>query len=209
MFKKALLLIVVVIAAFAGYVALQPNEFKITRSAVMAASPAAVFEQVNDFHKWNAWSPWAKLDPNAKNTFEGPATGEGAIFRWAGNAEVGEGHMKILESKPSERIRMEIGFVKPMQDTSDIEFTFRPTGDKTEMTWTMSGDHTFISKAMCTLMNMDKMVGGQFDQGLNNIKQIVEAKPTGAVSAPSGQPASAGGASNPGDPPDPVGEFKK
>lgn len=216
MFKKLLLVIVVLVAGFAGYVALQPNDFRISRSATMAASPAAVFAQVNDFHNWNAWSPWAKLDPNAKNTFEGPASGEGAVFRWAGNAEVGEGHMRILESKPNERIRLELGFEKPMQDTSDVEFTFKPVGDKTELTWTMSGEHTFVSKAMCTLMNMEKMLGGQFDQGLENIKQIVEAKPAAAAASstapatPTGVPANpTGGAVNAAEPPDPVGAFKK
>ncbi len=176
MFKKILLALVVVVGAFCAYVALQPPEFKVVRSAIMAAPQADVFEQVNDFHHWQQWSPWDKLDPNAKALFEGPASGAGAVFRWAGNAEVGEGSMTITESKPHERIRMKLDFVKPMESTADTEFTFLPEGDKTRMTWTMTGTNDFIGRAMCTVMNMDRMVGGQFEKGLENVRALVEKK---------------------------------
>src|SRR5262245_56407326 len=179
MLKKTILAVVAVIAVlllgFTAMVAMKPNNFRVTRSAKMAAPPAEVFAQVNDFHKWEAWSPWAKLDPNAKNSFEGNTSGEGAIFRWAGNSEVGEGEMTITESREPELIRLKLEFIKPMEDTSDTEFTFKPDGDHTNVTWTMSGTYkTFMSKAMCTLMNMDKMVGGQFEKGLASMKAIVE-----------------------------------
>ena len=153
----------------------RPDEFKVVRSATIAAPPATVFEQVNDFHKWDAWSPWVKIDPAMKQTYEGPASGTGAISRWAGNNQVGEGSMTITESRPNELIRFNLDFIKPMAGTSTTEFSFKPEGNQTTVTWSMSGRNNFIAKAMCLFMNMDKMVGGQFETGLTQMKSIVEA----------------------------------
>jgi len=132
---------------------------------------------VNDFHNWEAWSPWAKLDPAAKATFEGPSTGTGAIFKWAGNKEVGEGSMTITESRPSDLIRIKLEFLRPFEATNSAEFTFKPEGNRTAVTWSMEGKNNFIAKAVCLFMNMDKMVGGQFEQGLAQMKAVVEAAP--------------------------------
>jgi hypothetical protein len=169
--------VVVLLGGFVVVVAMQPSEFRISRSAAMTAPPADVFAQVNDFHNWEAWSPWAKLDPNAKNTFEGPTAGTGAIFKWAGNSEVGEGGMTITESRPAELVRIKLEFVKPMPGTSDTEFTFKPEGDKTVVTWTMSGHSDFLGKAICLFMNMDKMMGEKFDEGLASMKKVAESAP--------------------------------
>lgn len=201
MFKKILLVLLLAVAAFAGYVATLPNTFHVARSATMAAPAAAVFEQVNDFHKWEQWSPWAKTDPKAKVTFEGPTAGKGAAFKWdSDHSQVGTGSMKIIDSKPNEEIRIEFVFEKPKQDPADVLFTFKPNGDKTDVTWSMSGNHTFVSKGVCLFMNMDKMVGEKYEEGLANIKKIVEAPPkTGAA-----QPAASSS-----EPPDPLDPFKK
>ena len=147
------------------------------RSATISAPAPAVFAQVNDFHNWEAWSPWAKLDPAAKATFEGPSTGTGAIFKWAGNKEVGEGSMTITESRPSDLIRIKLEFLRPFEATNSAEFTFKPEGNRTGVTWSMEGKNNFIAKAVCLFMNMDKMVGGQFEQGLAQMKAVVEAAP--------------------------------
>ena len=189
--KWMLFLLVAAVGVFAGVVAMQPSEFLISRSATMNAAPAAVFAQVNDFHNWEAWSPWAKLDPNAKDTFEGPASGEGAIFRWAGNDEVGEGSMTILESKPNERIRIKLAFIKPMEDSCDTEFTFQPEGQGTKVTWTMSGTHNFLGKAVCLVMNMDKMVGDKFEEGLASLRAVAERAPADAEGTPGSASAGA------------------
>src|SRR5690242_20234947 len=101
---KIVLALVVIVGALAGYVSTKPNEFRVERSATIAASPDAVFEHVNDFRKWEAWSPWAKLDPTAKNSFEGTESGKGAVFKWVGNDKVGEGAMTIVDSQPPERL---------------------------------------------------------------------------------------------------------
>ena len=177
MLKKILISLAVIVVVLVVVVAMQPSEFRIARSATISAPAPAVFAQVNDFHKWDAWSPWAKLDPAAKATFEGPSAGIGAIFRWAGNEEVGEGSMTITESRPSDLIRIKLEFQRPFAATNTAEFTFKPEGNQTAVTWSMEGKNNFIAKAMCLFMNMDKMVGGQFEKGLASMKSIVEAAP--------------------------------
>lgn len=174
MFKKFLIALAVVILAFVGIVALQPSEFQITRTAAVSAPASTVFAQVNDFHRWEAWSPWAKLDPAAKETFEGPSSGVGAIFRWAGNKDVGEGNMTITESRPSDWIRIRLEFIKPFPSIATTEFTFKQGGNQTGVTWTMTGTNNFIGKAFCLFMNMDKMVGGDFERGLASLKLAAE-----------------------------------
>jgi uncharacterized protein YndB with AHSA1/START domain len=180
--KKSLALriaiaLVVGLGALAGYIALQPDEFRVSRSITVAAPPQAVFDEINDFRRWEAWSPWAKLDPAAKNTFEGPSSGTGAVFKWSGNNQVGEGSMTITDSRPHDRIQIRLEFTKPMQDASDVEFTFQPDGERTNVSWTMSGQYEdFLGKAMCFVMNMDKMIGEKFEEGLATIKKVVESK---------------------------------
>ena len=125
MFKKILFALVLIVAVFAGYIALQPAEFAISRSATINAPASEVFAQVNDFHKWDDWSPWAKIDPKAKNAFSGPDSGKDASFSWASeNPKVGEGKMTIVESKPNELIKIKLEFIKPMAAVSPTEFAF-------------------------------------------------------------------------------------
>src|SRR5215467_12937943 len=160
MIKKVLLgiviVVVVLVAVFAIVVALQPTHYHVERSAMMNAPAPVVFAQVNDFHKWEAWSPWAKLDPSAKNTFEGSPSGKGASFAWAGNSKVGEGRMTILESRPDELIRIELEFLRPFAATSTAEFTFKPEGDRTAVTWSMYGHNNFVARAVCIFVDMDR-----------------------------------------------------
>ena len=175
MIIKILVAGAIIVVALLIIVALQPDEFRVARSATVAAPPTTVFAQVNDFHKWEAWSPWAKLDPAAKNSFEGPAEGTGATFRWSGNNDVGEGSMTITESRPSELIRIRIGFLKPFEAANTAEFTFKPVGEQTLVTWSMYGTNNFIAKAFCLFNNMDKMLGGEFEKGLAQMKLAAEA----------------------------------
>jgi uncharacterized protein YndB with AHSA1/START domain len=177
MFKKILLALVVIIAVFAVVVAMQPSDFRVARSAVIDAPPAAVFDQINDLHKWQQWSPWAKLDPNSKSTFEGPVSGKGAIFEWSGNSDVGEGKMTITESVPNDRVKFRLDFVKPFAGTNDAQFNLEPQGTGTRVTWVMSGEKNFLFKAVGLFMDCDKMLGPQFDKGLARLKSIVEMSP--------------------------------
>jgi hypothetical protein len=174
MWVKILIVVIVIAGALAAFIATRPAEFTVTRSAQFAAPAPTVFAQVNELRKWKAWSPWAKKDPQAKETYVGPAAGAGASMAWAGNREVGEGRMTIVESRPAELVRFKLEFFKPFAATNDAEFAFRPAGGGTEVTWTMRGRNNFIGKAMCLVFDMDRMVGGDFEKGLAVIRDIVE-----------------------------------
>jgi hypothetical protein len=163
-------------------VALQPAHFRVARSATMAAPPDEPFGLVNDFHNWTAWSPWEKLDPAMKRTYDGPSAGEGASYAWNGNNNVGEGRSTITLSRPHELIRIKLEFLRPFAATNDVEFTFEPQGAQTLVTWSMTGRKNFMAKAVHLLMNIDKICGGQFEEGLANMKAVVEA-PTAASQA--------------------------
>jgi uncharacterized protein YndB with AHSA1/START domain len=170
-----LIAVAVIIVIFVAVVAMRPSEFRIVRSATISAPAQDVFGQVNDFHKWDSWSPWAKLDPAMKQTYEGPPAGTGAIYAWTGNGKVGEGRMTLTESRPSDLIRIKLEFLRPFKATNTAEFTFKPEGHQTVVVWSMSGQNNFVFKAFGLLMNMDKMVGGDFEKGLAQMKSVVEA----------------------------------
>jgi hypothetical protein len=172
-----LLALAAIIAVFLVVVAMQPAEYRVVRSATISAPPSDVFAQVNDFHKWDAWSPWAKLDPAMKQTYEGAPAGTGAIYSWSGNSQVGEGRMTLTDSRPNERIQIKLEFMRPFAATNGAEFTFRPEGNQTVVTWSMDGKKAFMIKAFSLFMNMDKMLGGQFEKGLGQMKSVVEATP--------------------------------
>ena len=175
MIKTILIVLALIVVAFVVVVARQPAEFRILRTTSIKAPPAIVFAQVNDLHKWQAWSPWAKLDPMAKNSFEGPGAGTGAIFGWVGNNQVGEGRMTITESQPDTRVCFKLDFLKPFKATHTAEFSFKPVGDQTLVNWSMSGTNNFMFKAVRLFMNCDKMVGDQFEKGLVDLKAISES----------------------------------
>src|SRR5439155_24076560 len=137
-----------------------------SRSAKIAALPSAVFAQVNDYHNWDAWSPWAKLDPDAKVTFEGPTSGAGSTFTWSGNDKVGAGRQTIVESVPDELVRIKLEFEKPFKATNTAEFTFKPDGEQTLVTWTMFGQNNFMGKTFSLISDCDKMVGSEFEKVL-------------------------------------------
>lgn len=173
-----LLFALALVSGFIAYVSLRPDSFRISRAAVIEAEPAAIYPHINDLHNWDAWSPWARLDPNATNAFDGSPLGPGAAMSWSGNNKVGSGKMTIVESSQNERVRIKLEFTKPMTATNDVLFDLKPIGDsRTELVWTMSGRHDFMGKAFSVFMNMDKMVGGQFEQGLANLKAVVEGAP--------------------------------
>ncbi len=166
----------VVIVVFVIVVALHPSDFRITRTANVSTPAAVVFALVNDLHEWEAWSPWEKMDPALKKSFEGPSAGTGASYSWTGNKKVGAGRMTIMESHPDELIRIKLEFLKPFKAAHTAEFSFKSKGNQTAVTWNMFGKNNFMGKAMHLFMNMDKMVGGQFEKGLAQMKSVVEAE---------------------------------
>jgi hypothetical protein len=175
MLKRILAIAGALVVAFLIVVSMQPATFSLSRSTTISAPAEAVFPLVNDFHKWDAWSPWAKLDPAMKATFDGPATGPGAIYTWEGNSTVGQGKMTIASSHPSDSVTIDLEFIKPFAAKNKTEFTFKTTDKQTTVTWNMSGENNFIAKAMCLFISMDKMVGGDFEKGLAQLKAAAEA----------------------------------
>jgi len=176
MLRKILFALAVVLAILIIFVATRPPGYRVSRSATISAPPSAVFEQVNDLQKWKAWSPWEKMDPNMKQTYEGPQSGTGASSSWVGNNQVGEGRMTITESRPNELVKFKLDFIKPFAGTSTAEFTFKPEGNQTVVTWSMSGENNFIGKAVHVFVDCDKMIGGNFEQGVSGMKSVVEGE---------------------------------
>lgn len=174
--KRLAIGLALLVAAFLVVVWFQPDDYRLTRSAIIGAPAAAVFAKVNDLRQWDAWSPWAKIDPAARVTFDGPSAGVGAIFHWDGNDKVGAGTMTITESKPSQRVATRTDFLRPFKGTSRSDFVFSEQGGRTNVIWTMNGTHNFISKAMCLVMNMEAMLGPDFERGLAQLKQVAEAR---------------------------------
>lgn len=157
-------------------IAFQPPTFRITRRATITAPAATVFGLINDFHEWAQWSPWAKLDPQMKLTFDGPPSGVGSIYHWLGDKKVGEGRMTLTENRVPEFVRIRLEFIKPFQAVNTTEFLLQPEGSQTAVTWTMAGTHNFLSKAFALLMNMDRKVGGDFEKGLAQMKAVAEGR---------------------------------
>jgi Polyketide cyclase / dehydrase and lipid transport len=186
MLKKILIGLGAALALLLIVIAMQPATFHVERSITMAASPEAAFAQVNDFHAWSAWSPWEKLDPTMKRSYDGAPAGVGAKYAWVGNKEVGEGRMTIEQSEPG-KIAIKLEFLKPFAATNSATFTFAKTPEGNKTTWAMDGNNNFISKAFHLVMDMDKMIGPDFERGLAGIKTAAEAAPKpapGVATAP-------------------------
>jgi hypothetical protein len=175
MIINILLGVVAVIAISLIVVALRPAEFGVERSATIAAPAIELFEQVNDHRKFAVWNPFMKFDPNVKNTYSGPDSGVGAVCSWEGNNKIGAGSATIIESKPGELVRQRMDWLRPMKGTSTVEFTFKPAGEKTVVTWAMYGKNNFMGKLISLFMNCEKMVGPQFEQGLADLGKVVTA----------------------------------
>ena len=171
---KILIALAGIVLVCVAVVATRPSQYRVARTAIIAAPASAVFAHVNDFHEWQAWNPWAKIDPAMTHTYEGAPAGVGAVYTWAGNKDVGEGRMTLIESRPSDLIRIRLDFHKPFRGTSTAEFTFRPDGERTIVTWSMTGDVNFVAKAIHLFMDMDTMIGGNFEKGLADMKAVVE-----------------------------------
>lgn len=169
----AVALVVVVVLLIA---ASKPSEFRIERKTVINAPSAAVFPNIEDFHRWSAWSPWEHLDPNLKRSYSGPTTGPGASYAWSGNSDVGEGRMTVLESRPNEALKVKLEFLKPFEATNTTTYTLTPSGGGTEVVWAMEGPNSFAGKVMSVFADMDAMVGKDFERGLANLKRVCESK---------------------------------
>ena len=174
MFKIVVLLLVVAIGAFLVYVALKPADFRITRSQSISAAPEKIFALIDDLHGFNRWNPFGQGETGLKLDYSGPQAGQGAAYTWDSPGKTGKGRITITDSSGFSRVAMRLEFIKPMTATNSAEFTLVPVGPATTVTWSMSGRNPFLYKLMGTIFNMDKMVGGEFEKGLVNLKALAE-----------------------------------
>lgn len=174
MLKKIAIVVLVLVAALLAFAATRPDSFRVQRSASIKAPPEKIFPLIADFKSWGAWSPWEKLDPAMKRVYDGPASGKGAAYQWAGNREVGAGRMEIVEAAPPSKVAIKLDFRAPFEAHNVAEFTLEPKGDATTVVWAMYGPNTYASKLIGLFFSMDGMVGGSFEQGLANLKAAAE-----------------------------------
>ena len=174
MLKTILIIIAVLIAGVLGFAATKPDTFRVERRAAIKAPPEKVYALINDFKQWGAWSPWEKKDPAMKRTFGTTTAGKGAHYAWDGDKNVGQGSMEITESVPSSRIALKLDFLKPFEAHNTVEFTLVAQGDTTNVTWAMQGPVPYFAKIMHVFINMDSMVGKDFEAGLANLKAAAE-----------------------------------
>jgi uncharacterized protein YndB with AHSA1/START domain len=164
----------IVIAVVLILAAAKPNTFSVQRGATMKAPPEKIFSLINDFHQWGNWSPWENRDPAMTRSFSGAQSGRGAVYAWEGNKNVGSGRMEILDASASSKIIIKLDFLKPFEAHNTAEFTMLPQGDATNVTWVMHGPAPFMSRMMQVFMNIDKLIGKDFEIGLANLKGLTE-----------------------------------
>jgi hypothetical protein len=174
MWKIIVIVIVLLIAGILIYASTKPDAFHVERSANIKVTPDKLFPYINDFHQWQPWSPYEKLDPAMTRRFSGAAAGEGSIYEWEGNSKAGAGRITIMQASPPNKVKLKLEMLKPFAATNDVTFTLRPNGDTTDVTWAMDGQAILLSKVMGLFFNMDGMVGGQFEEGLRNLKTLAE-----------------------------------
>lgn len=177
MIKTIALAVAVLIAALLAYAATKPDTFQVQRAASIKAPPEKIFAVLNDFMRWESWSPWEKKDPAMKRTFSAVTSGKGAVYAWEGNRDVGQGRMEIAESIAPSRLAIKLDFVEPFEAHNMVDFTLEPRGGSTNVTWAMHGPLPYISKLITVFFDMDNMVGKDFEAGLANLKAITENLP--------------------------------
>lgn len=175
--KIMILAVVVVVGAVLVYATTMPDTFRVQRAASIDAPPEAIFPLVNDLRRWDAWSPWEKKDPAMKRAYLGAESGKGAIYAWDGDRNVGRGQIEIVEAVPPSKITMRLDFERPFETHNVVEFAFAERGGKTDVTWVMHGPVPYFAKIMHLFFDMDRMVGGDFEAGLSDLKAIAERRP--------------------------------
>jgi hypothetical protein len=197
MLKKIGIALGVLVVALVALIATRPGTYRVTRSANVAAPASIAYAQVADFHRWEAWSPWAKLDPEMSSSYAGTDGAVGASYEWKGNDKVGEGRMTLVEARPAQLVAIRLEFLKPWTSTSATRFEFAPASpveearrpehpvdQGTRVTWTMDGESDFMGKAFSLFTDLDEMIGSDFERGLANLKTVTESQARATAAAP-------------------------
>lgn len=174
MIKTIAIVLALLIAAVLIFAAMKPNTFRIERNVNIKAAPEKIFALINDFHQWEAWSPWEKIDPALKRTYSGASSGVGAVYEWSGNKDIGQGRMEIVESVAPKKIVLNLDFITPFEAHNKVDFTLVTQGDTTTVTQAMYGPSPFMSKLMTIFFSMEKMVGEKYEEGLATLKSLAE-----------------------------------
>src|SRR5712675_2969136 len=168
------IVLAIAIAIILIVAAIKPDTFSVQRATVVKAPPERIFPLINDFHQWGTWSPYENKDPAMKRSYSGAASGQGAVYAWEGNKNVGSGRMEILDSSAPTKIVIKLDFFSPFEGHNTAEFTMLPQGDATLVTWLMHGPAPFMSRVMQVFINLDNMIGKDFEVGLANLKKLTE-----------------------------------
>jgi hypothetical protein len=177
MFETVAIIVIVLAIALAIVLivaASKPGIFSVQRATTVKAAPEKIFPLINDFRQWGTWSPYETRDPAMKRSYSGAASGEGAVYGWDGNKNIGSGRMEILETSAPAKIIIKLDFFKPFEAHNTAEFTILPQGDVTNVTWVMHGPASLMSRLMQVFMNIDRMIGKDFEAGLANLKRLTE-----------------------------------
>ncbi|WP_199139460.1 SRPBCC family protein [Pedobacter sp. ASV12] len=150
-----------------------PKTYSVSRTTVINAPDSVIYKNIADFNQFTKWNPWSKMEPSAKVTVSGPVAQPGQLYAWEGK-ETGTGQMKIVKAEPSKLVDIELKFIKPFESVADTKFEIQPEGTGQKVTWTMSGENNLISKWMCVFVSMDKMIGKDFESGLQSLKEKSE-----------------------------------
>lgn len=175
--------VALLVIGFVARVLTRPDSFRVERSAVISAPADRIYPLLTDFHQWPRWSPWEKLDPAMQRNFSGANEGPGAVYAWSGNKKAGEGRMEITAAEPPRSLEIQLEFIRPFPARNRIDFTLTPEGDRTRIVWGMQGRNNLGSKVMQAVINMDRLVGGDFDRGLANLKELAEGPVSGDAAA--------------------------
>jgi len=175
MLKILLLIVAVAIAAVLTLAAMRPDDFRVERRLLIKAPPEKLFRYIDNLHGFNEWSPFLEKDPQLKGTFSGPDAGPGAKYEWLGNSAVGQGAMEIQSHVPNQQVLVKMNYIKPFPSQSTVEFGLKPQAGGTEVSWAIYGPQAFLPKVMGVFVSMDKMVGPDFDKGLQNMRKLAES----------------------------------
>jgi uncharacterized protein YndB with AHSA1/START domain len=179
MLKIIAIVVVVAVAGVLLFAATRPDTFRVQRSTSIKAPPEKIYPLINDLRRFNTWNPYEKKDPNLKGSYSGAASGKGAVYTFHGNKNVGKGSVEITDTAPPHKVSMRLTMVEPIEARNNIEFILEPNGEGTRVTWAMHGHSSYFAKIIHLVFNMDRMVGGDFEAGLANLKAAVEGQPSG------------------------------
>lgn len=169
-----LIIVVLILVAVVVFVSTRPAEMVVSRELLIKATPELIFPYINNSKKSNEWMPWHEDDPHVKMTYSGPDEGVGSMTLWTSKGKMGTGNAEVIESIKNQNVKTRLTYTKPMTMSQLAEVSLQSTSGGTLVRWSVSGKNPVIGRIMCAFVNMDKMIGGNFEKGLVNLQKIVQ-----------------------------------